>query len=173
MAADFSVTYTLTAKEETRARRANILRRKTTWVVPGAVALFLVLLFTPEVLAVLRGDKPPGSLLPEFLLFSGFIVFNTVVLGFSSFGMRSNGADKEVTVSSEGVSAQSPVARRLLYWVNFTSARETGEFFLLRTGGQTIWPVPKRELADSAALQGLRELIREHVPDARLLDQPA
>lgn len=171
MTKDFVLKYTLSVKEETRARRADFLRKKSTWVAWSMSALFFIVvaIFT-KALAVLEGDKPLSSLLPVSLWFLGL---SAAVFAFGWFypvGMRVAGADREVTISDEGVRSRSPVARRLLYWVNFTSALETREFFLLRTGAQSMWPVPKRSLADSGALQALRDLIRAHVPAARLLD---
>ena len=173
MTTDFTVTYTLTAEVEARARRVDFLRKKMTWVVLGASALFFIAFaIFPPVLAVLEGVEPLNSLRTPFLYFAGLGVFWLLVYRFYPQGIRAAGADKEVSVSDEGISSKSPVAHRLLYWVNFTNALETGDFFLLRTGGQNVWVVPKSNLGDSAILQGLRDLIRVHIPDARLLDQP-
>ena len=173
MTTDFTLNYTLSVKEETRARRADVLRKKTTWAAWSAAALFFIaVVILPQALAVLDGDEPLNSLLPGFLVFFSLFAAVFAFIWFYPLGVRVTGADREVTVSNEGVSSQSPVARRLLYWVNFTGALETREFFLLRIGGQSMWPVPKRGLPDAAALQGLRDLIRAHVPAARLLDRP-
>lgn len=173
MTKDFTLNYTLSVKEEVRARRADLLRKKSIWVASGVSALFfIVVVILPKALAVLEGDKPLNSLLPGLLLFFGIFAAIFARMWFYPLGARVTGADREVTVSSEGVSSRSPVARKLLYWVNFTGALETREFFLLRMGGQNMWPVPKRCFADSAALQGLRDFIRAHVPNAELLDRP-
>ena len=171
MSKDFTLNYTLSMKEETRARRADAFRKKSIWVMWGVSALlFAVAVVLPKALAVLEGDESSQSLLPGLLLFFGISAAVFARMWFYPAGVRVTGADREVTVSDEGVRSRSPVARRLLCWVNFTSALETHEFFLLRMGGGGMWPVPKRSLADPAALQGLRDLIRARVPDARLLD---
>lgn len=172
MTTEFTVTCTLTATEEARARRVNYYRKKSSVVGFGVLLLIIAALVSPEVLDVLRGDEPLNSLMPPFWTLSGLGVIWWVIFRFFTPGSRATGGDKEVTVSSEGVSSQSPVARRLLYWVNFTSALETGDFILLRIGGQSLWAIPKRDIVDSAVLQGLRDLIRAHVPDTRLLDRP-
>lgn len=171
MTHDFALNYTLSVKEETRARRSDALRKRSTWIAWAVSALFFVAaVILPKALAVLDGDEPLNSLLPGLLIFFGIFGGIFAHMWFYPLGVRVTGADREVTVSNEGVCSRSPVARRLLYWVNFTSAVETREFFLLRMGGGSMWPVPKRSLAEPAALQGLRDLIRKHVPDARLLD---
>ncbi len=171
MPKDFTLNYTLSVKEETRARRADAFRKKSIWATWAVSTLFYcAVVILPQALTVLEGDEPLNSLLPGLLIFFGISAAVFVHMWIYPVGARVTGADRAVTVSDEGVSSKSPVARRLLYWVNFTSALETREFFLLRMGGGSMWPVPKRSLADSAALQGLRDLIRKHVPEARLLD---
>lgn len=173
MTKDFTLNYTLSVKEETRARRADMFRKKSTLAAWIASALFyIIIVILPKALAVLEGDDPLDSLLLNLLIFFGLFGGVFLIQWFYPLGVRVTGADREVTVSDEGVRSQSPMARRLLYWVSFTSALETREFFLLRVGGQTMWPVPKRSLADSVALQGLRDLIHAHVPNAKLLDRP-
>lgn len=171
MTNDFVLNYTLSVKEETRARRADVLRKKSIWIAWSISALFFVVVaIVPKVVAVLDGEKPLSSLVPVFLLFFGLFAAIFAFTWFYPVGMHVTGADREVTVSNEGVRSRSRVARRLLYWVNFTNALETRDFILLRMGGHGMWPIPKRSLADSAALEGLRDMIRGHVPDARLLE---
>lgn len=171
MSMDFTVNYTLSVQEETRARRADAFRKKSIWAAWSVSTLFyFAVVILPKALAVLDGEEPLRSLLPGLLIF--LCIFGAIIvqMWFFPLGVRVSGANREVTITGEGIRSQTPVARRLLYWVNFTSALETREFFLLRMGGGSMWPVPKRSLADSAALQGLRNLIRAHVPDVRLLD---
>ena len=173
MTNDFALNYALSVKEETRARRADALRKRSTWAAwAGSALFFIAVVILPKALAVLDGDEPLSSLLPGLLIFFGIFGAIFARMWFYPLGARVTGPDREVTISNEGLNSRSPVARRLLYWVNFTSAVETREFFLLRMGGGSMWPVPKRSLADSAVLQGLRDLIRAHVPDAELLDRP-
>ncbi len=171
MPKDFALNYTLSVKEETRARRADAFRKKSIWATWAVSSLFYcAVVVLPQALTVLEGDEPLSALLLGLLIFFGLFGAIFAYIWFYPVGAPVSGADREVTVSDEGISSRSPLARRLLYWVNFTNALETREFFLLRMGGGSMWPVPKRSLADSAALQDLRDLIRKHVPDARLLD---
>lgn len=80
------------------------------------------------------------------------------------------GVEIEVTISPEGVSARSAKGNTDFRWSMYTAARETTEFFLFFSGKGLFYPCPKSAFADSQHLDRFRNLVRTHVPDAKLLD---
>jgi hypothetical protein len=72
------------------------------------------------------------------------------------------------TFSDNGIHIESSVATANLQWAAFRQALETRSAFLLFTGPNIAHTLPKRCYTTAAELVTMRELLRAHVPKAKL-----
>jgi hypothetical protein len=70
--------------------------------------------------------------------------------------------------SDNGIHVESAVATADLQWAAFRQALETRSAFLLFTGPNIAHTLPKRCYASAAELARMHELLRTHVPKAKL-----
>ncbi len=71
-------------------------------------------------------------------------------------------------LSDHGVHVESSVATADLQWAAIRQALETRSAFLLFTGPNIAHTLPKRCFTDTVELATMRELLRVHVPKAKL-----
>lgn len=76
------------------------------------------------------------------------------------------------TVSGDGVVSQSRLGHHETKWDSYSAAVESSDHFLLYLGRNVFSPFPKRAFDLPADVNRFRELIRAHVPNAKLLDRP-
>jgi hypothetical protein len=82
------------------------------------------------------------------------------------------GIEYEMTFSPDGVSSRSSNGNANTQWSVYTVAHETFEYFLLCSGKNLFYPFPKQAFADPKDVDRFRDLVRAHVPNAKLLDRP-
>ena len=70
--------------------------------------------------------------------------------------------------SDSGIHVESVVAKADLQWAAIRQALETHSAFLLFPGTNVAHTLPKRCYANAADLAAMRELLRAHVPKAKL-----
>lgn len=111
--------------------------------------------FTPTLMALLA----PAFVLPMLLWFQACKVTDDprAKLGF------------DVTVSDSGYCAVGSTGRVELQWNAFLSARETASSFQLYVSKATFYIVPKRCFASETEMLLARDIIRAHIPRAKLL----
>ena len=173
MSDSLSFKYTLTEGDVASAMHSQALRSRYLWVLLGLFALIVAYTFYGQIQAVLLGQRPWYSLAWTGLTFS--------VLGFAWWAFiwlypywvarrwPAIGVERELTVSSNGITSRSALGYSESSWANFTSVLETDEFFLLNMGRANYLPIPKHDFADTLAQDCFRELIRANIPDARRL----
>jgi hypothetical protein len=76
---------------------------------------------------------------------------------------------RNISVSSQGLSIESPVFTATYNWTAFTFIKETKDSLLLFTAPIVALIVPKRAFSSANELQQFRSLIREYFPGSKTL----
>lgn len=170
-----SFKYTLTKGDAVGALRAQALRSRFLWVAVAWFALMAGYSFYNDLARVLLGQGSLLSLLRTVLTFGGLGVawwgLHWLMPYWTAQRWPEVGIEKEMTVSENGIAWKSALENRELTWANYTNAVETDDFFLLYMGRANFEPIPKRQFDDSSLAARIRELIRFHIPDTKLLDR--
>ena len=75
----------------------------------------------------------------------------------------------DMTVNEEGVFGSGSHFSYGLFWKIFTKAMEGPDIFVLVVGKRGFHPLPKRCIAETD-VERVREMIRAHIPESRLLN---
>ncbi len=78
-------------------------------------------------------------------------------------------AEFDMTVDESGIFGRGAQMNYGFYWCAYTKAVEKRDFFVLVQARRAYQPLPKRCMAGKD-VERIRELIRAHIPDTRLLD---
>lgn len=80
-------------------------------------------------------------------------------------------AGVEGTASVDGIASRSRLGNHEAGWGSYSAAFESADHFLLYLGRNVFNPLPKRAFTNPQDVIRFRELIRAHVPKARLLNR--
>jgi hypothetical protein len=167
-----SFKYTLTEKDYRRAMRAFLSSRLGN---RGALA-FIGLGFCGFIVTAITDVAVSGATNPNFWpTLGGLVVFVAAIFGLVRFchwnAARKSphvGIQYDVTFSAEGLTSRSSHGTAEARWSIYTGARETKDFFLLHSGANLFYPYPKTAFATPQDLASFRDLIRMHIPNAKL-----
>lgn len=165
---------TLTAEDYKRAYRVFMRKSKTfavTWIFVTVTYFYLI---SDNIVYLINGGgivKLIVGILPTtilYILLMAYIYFwKPIRIARSAPDV---GATYSVTVSDTGIAIRSNLGNAARYgWEKFIAATETANDFLLFRPGSQFNAYPKRMFGDPRDLGKFRDLIRQNVPEAKLL----
>lgn len=176
MSDDLSFKYTLTEDDLVRtllAHERNRLGRWVLWAILGALALSAIIW---AVDSIKESGANAAIIIPLI-----FVTIGPATLAWWNWWMYPRlvarnspglGIEIEGTVSVDGIASRSALGKHETAWAGYAGTLESTNHFLLYLGRHVFNPFPKRAFADPQDVDRLRDLIRAHVPKAKLLDRP-
>lgn len=167
--------YTLTEEDYVRAMRAYLYYERgwrTLFVFVGLCVCLMVVLAVVVTVNLGRPYYKPVFYAGAFVL--GAVAVWWLVGLFQRKAAKKSpfvGTEYDMSFSPGGVTSRSPLTSGEARWSVYTGARESPEFILLCSGIGLYYPFPKKIFDNPEDLERFRELIRTHVPNARLLNR--
>ncbi|MCK5276164.1 MAG: YcxB family protein [Alphaproteobacteria bacterium] len=166
--------FTLTEEDFVQASHVHAFSQKRWWI---TWAVFFGLWIVP-LAAVLLDKGLAGDALYRLLPFLAGLASVAVLfmLAWSwqpkraARGSPYLGVEMEGVASSDGLAMDSPLGKQEAAWASYSTVLESADHFLLYLARNAYAPLPKRAFADQTDIGRFRELVRAHVPNARVLD---
>jgi hypothetical protein len=143
----------------------------------GLLALFLGYRILGDAVSVVQRQEVWYHLLSSIVVHGAFGAVPLAFVWFYPVWLARNapavGVEREVTVSSKGMTLHSSLGKSDSAWANFTKMLETDEYFLLYSGKGLFYPFPKQAFGGEHEVRRFRELIRGQIRNSRILDSDA
>ena len=156
-----------TPAEHARVWTFMLRRKRSYWILIGALVLVVLLLAIVPALQGYSAGNIVATILPYLLIFGGILVALPIIQRWQLRGLYQHtpSLQQEQTheFSEDGFRMSNPLANTLVHWNAFLEVVETKEFLLLYVSRSIAYFLPKRAIHDPGQLRELRSLLHREL----------